>query len=200
LDFSVHGEPVERNIPEVANLDHNMFDDSASTSGITPARATINVPAGRFNKYPAIIEEFTDPETHYKMVIVQINMPSGSKGFEVSLNESGTTVTVSYKWGKTMHDKNLMFDKELNQQLLEQYHPKLVAHENGLKKVRNNADDVPDGAIEIDLPTKVQTDPNSWSFKGKERKGRDTTVVIEIEFKCLAEAYHRKSSVVVFEN
>jgi hypothetical protein len=132
------------------------------------------------------------------MVLLQVNMPSGSNNFHVQLNESGTTATITFDWGKTMYDLESMFDKERNQQALHSYHPKMAAFEKALKRARNAREDTPTGSISVDLPVSVQTDPNLFQFRGKRRN--DGTVVVEVEFRCFSESYNRKSTAVQFED
>lgn len=202
--ISVNEESFEENDDDIEFNDPEASTSRGSTSVTAGmplqhqnASQVLSVPRIRFNKYPVIVEQYTHPDTHYPMILVDLNMPSGSTGFQVLLNDEGTTMTVKFKWGKTMFDKDLLFNKELNQQHYQHFHPKLLAHENGLRKVRATASEEPEGSIEVDLPVKVLTDPSSWWFVGKKRN--DGTVVVEAEFQCKADAYHQRSSQVEFE-
>lgn len=63
-----------------------------------------------------------------------------------------------------------LFIKMLAQRQINAHHPRILSVKNGLEKCRKRDDDIPDGAVVVDLTMRVQTGGEWWSMAGSEKK------------------------------
>ena len=111
------------------------------------------------------IGKWTDPLTFEEKLTVLLVMHSGVTAGEVEVpaKEEGTDkIFVTYSWSDTFVKMKKKFEKDIAKGIVSESHPEVMAIMESLKKYRTNLDDIPISKIEIKLPMKVQTSPNSY--------------------------------------
>lgn len=134
-----------------------------------------------FRNYPLMCETYTDPDNQKNMVLVAISLPGGADNVKFVVSNDGTSVIVTYDWPKTMYTMDDLFVKQIADEGIPVYHPKILAIENGLRKCRQRIDAVPEATINVKLPIKVQTaGAGPITKSGIERDDGTKIVMVEL--------------------
>jgi len=98
-----------------------------------------------------------------------------------------------------MYDAKDLFKKQIGTAGITEYHPKILAFNSGLEKVRKKIDEAPQGCARVKLPIKVRTEIDSYSVTGVRKDG---TLLISAEFSGFMKEYSKKlmDSQVKFED
>lgn len=116
------------------------------------------------SNYPLICEKFIDPITQTEKVLLVVNLPGGIQNIQMELNKDGTHVIITYVWPISLYKLENLFKSELTTE--ESYHhAKIIAAQNGLKKMKTNLEIAPINTIKIKLATRVQTAISTWTKK-----------------------------------
>ena len=111
------------------------------------------------------IGQWTDPNTgEYKFTVLVV-LPSGVCDGEVNVpaSEEGTDmIEVKYTWSEGFVNMQTLFHHEITKLGYAISHPEVMAIKDSLKKHRSFIDETPTSTMEIKLPIKVQTSPQSY--------------------------------------
>lgn len=172
-----------------ANIEENIASDSERNLLETyPGNGIIYSQ----QNFPIFCEQFKDHENQIEKIVLVVNMPSGATKVKLDLNSDGTIVLITYNWAKIMYTMDDLFKNEIQKNQIQLYHPKVVALQNALERMRNKIDDAPQGSMKIKLPFPVQTSVNSYKRTGIIRT--DGSQILTAEFQGIPKQYNKKAS------
>lgn len=133
------------------------------------------------------------------MVILVVCVPGGAKDVKMELNDEGVMATIKYKWSNVVCNMEDLFKKPLATSHVTIHHPKILCIKAALQNFTNEIDNVPESEIQVRLPIRVQTTPESWTKRGVSRD--DGSQIVIAEFLGYVKDYNTKlyDSSVLFE-
>lgn len=151
------------------------------------------------SNYPYVCEIYKNLENQMDMVILVVCVPSGAQDVKMELNDEGVTATIKYKWSKVICNMEDLFKKPLATNQVTVDHPKILSINAALQNLTNGIDNVPESEIQVRLPIKVQTAPETWTKRGVSRD--DGSQIVVAEFLGYVKGYKTKlcDSSVLFE-
>jgi hypothetical protein len=138
-----------------------------------------------FTNQPCNVAVYSNPETMRREVVACVVLPSGVGEVEISVDESGDHVAVSYLWPAAMLLVTSLFQAEIDSRQIVSYHPKIVALREQLVNHTTCVDTRPVGKIVINLPTKVEY----GAPEKQEVVGCDKGYILVMTFKAVESAF-----------
>ena len=119
------------------------------------------------DKQPMVsIGKWIHPVTFEEKYTVLVVLPSGVSDGDVIIpaRDDGTDeMSISYPWTDAFVNMDILYSKELAQNIYTSSHPEIMAMKESLRDVKKSIDDIPKSVINIKLPVKVQTSHQSYS-------------------------------------
>lgn len=185
-------------IPEVDGLVEQSQESPEKKAKFTGSEVQKESPIpAQFLNGPVLPCVYTDPVSKQEKCLVVVLLFSGVTKITFDVIESNDgpepTLKIKYEWPTQMFDTNSMFKRDSEEEMfVNKLHPKVLAVENALKKIRANMEDAPVGLIEVKLPVAIQMDPEAWTQQFNKKK--DGNIIVIFEFLCIRNEYTIKKT------
>lgn len=163
---------LEYDVPSNSSYAHNERDNSSEKRNVQ-----------------AISYVYEDPDTNNQFVVAAVilhgmSAEQGQIRRKLIEEDGEQYLTVAESWQPELFDGKRLFKEETD---LLSYHPKVVALNEALKKVRQHYSEIPEEIVRVKLATKVVEDMTTWNEHVE--KLPSGSVLLRITFKTIPSMY-----------